>query len=241
MQRPSSTADTIVEKLSSARTMSAASLDTSVPVIPMATPIAACWSAGASLTPSPVIAGISFRLCNIFTSFCLSAGSARQNTIFPDFNNSSCSSSFFSKNSRPSYALIPVAFSLKMFTSLAIATAVSLASPVIIITRIPASVHSFMLSATSGRAGSLIPTIPTNVKPLSISLYVAASDNNGCLATSPSFSSWKSCKLLSSSFFSFTANAKHRNGLTANSVVFSSMDRRRSPVSLATVPSRNFT
>ena len=36
--------------------MSAASLVTSVPVMPMATPMAASFSAGASLTPSPVIA-----------------------------------------------------------------------------------------------------------------------------------------------------------------------------------------
>ena len=56
MRRPSSTAATIVAKLSSARTMSAASLLTSVPVIPIATPMSANLSAGASLTPSPVIA-----------------------------------------------------------------------------------------------------------------------------------------------------------------------------------------
>ena len=53
--RPSSTADTIVAKLSSARTMSEAPLDTSVPVIPIPTPISACFNEGASLTPSPVI------------------------------------------------------------------------------------------------------------------------------------------------------------------------------------------
>ena len=45
-------------KLSSASTMSAASLDTSVPVMPMATPMSAVFSAGASFTPSPVIATV---------------------------------------------------------------------------------------------------------------------------------------------------------------------------------------
>ena len=45
-------------KLSSVSTMSAASLDTSVPVMPMATPISAVFSAGASFTPSPVIATV---------------------------------------------------------------------------------------------------------------------------------------------------------------------------------------
>ena len=46
---------TIVAKLSSVRIIAAASLETSVPVIPMAMPMSACLSAGASLTPSPVI------------------------------------------------------------------------------------------------------------------------------------------------------------------------------------------
>ena len=56
MPRPSSIAVTIDEKSSSAITMSAASLATSVPVMPMAIPIEASSSAGASFTPSPVIA-----------------------------------------------------------------------------------------------------------------------------------------------------------------------------------------
>ncbi len=56
MPRPSRTAATMVAKLSSARIIRAASLATSVPVMPMATPMSADFSAGASLTPSPVIA-----------------------------------------------------------------------------------------------------------------------------------------------------------------------------------------
>ena len=46
----------MVAKLSSVRIISAASLVTSVPVMPIATPMSAGVSAGASLTPSPVIA-----------------------------------------------------------------------------------------------------------------------------------------------------------------------------------------
>ena len=53
IERPSSTAETMVAKLSSARTMSEASLATAVPD-PMAIPISAFFRAGASLTPSPV-------------------------------------------------------------------------------------------------------------------------------------------------------------------------------------------
>ena len=56
MMRPWRTAATIVAKLSSARIIFAASFVTSVPVIPMATPMSADFNAGASLTPSPVIA-----------------------------------------------------------------------------------------------------------------------------------------------------------------------------------------
>ena len=54
--RPSSTAPTMVAKLSSARTMSATFLVTSVPVMPMPTPMSALLMLGASLTPSPVMA-----------------------------------------------------------------------------------------------------------------------------------------------------------------------------------------
>ncbi len=52
------TAAEIEAKLSSARIISAASFVTSVPLMPIATPISAFFSAGASLTPSPVMATI---------------------------------------------------------------------------------------------------------------------------------------------------------------------------------------
>ena len=56
---PSRIARVIVEKLSSSRIISAAFFATSVPVMPIAQPISAALSAGASFTPSPVIATIS--------------------------------------------------------------------------------------------------------------------------------------------------------------------------------------
>lgn len=59
MARPSSTADTIDEKLSSAKTISDADLATAVPD-PIAIPISAFFKAGASLTPSPVCCGKTF-------------------------------------------------------------------------------------------------------------------------------------------------------------------------------------
>src|SRR4029453_19396968 len=51
MIRPCSTATTSVAKLSSVMTMSAASLATSVPLMPIATPMSAFRKAGASFTP----------------------------------------------------------------------------------------------------------------------------------------------------------------------------------------------
>ena len=56
MALPSSTAWRMQSSSSFARTTSAASLATSVPATPMATPTSAALSAGASLTPSPVMA-----------------------------------------------------------------------------------------------------------------------------------------------------------------------------------------
>ena len=75
--RPSCTAATIVAKLSSARIMSAASLVTSVPVTPMATPMSAVLRAGASFTPSPVIATMWPSSCSASTIRSLWAGATR--------------------------------------------------------------------------------------------------------------------------------------------------------------------
>mmetsp|Transcript_4769 Transcript_4769/g.13710 ORF Transcript_4769/g.13710 Transcript_4769/m.13710 type:complete len:201 (+) Transcript_4769:2414-3016(+) len=78
--RPHSTALTMDRKLSSRITMSAASLATSVPAIPMARPTSDSFRAGASLVPSPVTATtspISFSRC---TSLNLSAGLLRART-----------------------------------------------------------------------------------------------------------------------------------------------------------------
>lgn len=60
-------ADIIVEKLSSKRIKSEDYLATSVVLFPIEIPIEACFKAGASLTPSPVIATISFYYINIDT------------------------------------------------------------------------------------------------------------------------------------------------------------------------------
>ena len=80
MRRPSRTACTIVVKLSSSSTIAAASRATAVPRDPMATPMSASRSAGASLTPSPVIATTSPRRRSVFGRAAASArgGCARR-------------------------------------------------------------------------------------------------------------------------------------------------------------------
>ncbi|MNP47017.1 hypothetical protein D3C76_1410530 [compost metagenome] len=79
-RRPSRTALAMVEKLSSVSTMSAASLVTSVPLMPMAIPTSACFSAGASLTPSPVMPTTWPLACNARTRRNLCSGLVRANT-----------------------------------------------------------------------------------------------------------------------------------------------------------------
>ena len=77
MPRPSSTALTIEAKLSSVSTMSEASFVTSVPVMPMAIPMSAAFTAGASLTPSPVIATMAPRRCQALTTRSLCSADTR--------------------------------------------------------------------------------------------------------------------------------------------------------------------
>ena len=94
MPRPPSTASTMVAKLSSVRIMSAASFVTSVPVMPIATPMSARLSAGASLTPSPVIATTLPLRFSMSTRRTLSSGATRATTPML----SSCSSSSASES-----------------------------------------------------------------------------------------------------------------------------------------------
>ena len=154
---PSSTEDTIVAKLSSVNITSAASFDTSVPTIPIAHPISAVFNAGASFTPSPVIATISPFVCQAFTILTLCSGETLAYTLyFLTFfikSSSDISSSSLPVIASSSFSKIPKA--------LAIAIAVILWSPVIITVLIPAVLHFSTASFTSSLGGSIIPTIPT--------------------------------------------------------------------------------
>ena len=70
----------MVAKLSSVRITSEASFATSVPTIPIETPMSACFSAGASFTPSPVIATIWPCDCQACTMRTLCSGATRAYT-----------------------------------------------------------------------------------------------------------------------------------------------------------------
>ena len=67
----------MVAKLSSVRIMSAAPLATSVPVMPMAQPMSAAFRAGASFTPSPVMATTIPFFCHALTMRILCSGDTR--------------------------------------------------------------------------------------------------------------------------------------------------------------------
>lgn len=60
------------------------------PPIPTATPMSACFSADASLTPSPVIATTSPLACSARTIFTLCAGVTRAKTAMPLIASANC-------------------------------------------------------------------------------------------------------------------------------------------------------
>ena len=163
--RPLATALMMVAKLSSVRIMAAASLETSVPVIPMATPMSAFLRAGASLTPSPVMAVMDPRLCHASTMRILFSGDTLAYTEILVISLSS-SSSVMASSSRPVMAMSP---SSKIPICFAMAVAVILWSPVIITGLIPALFASATAAFDSSLGGSIMEIRPRNVKPFSLS------------------------------------------------------------------------
>ena len=125
--------------------------------------MSAVFNAGLSFTPSPVIATISPFFCHAFTIRTLCSGETLAYTEYFLTSFANCSSDILS-NSNPvnaslSFSNIPI--------FLAIATAVALWSPVIITVFIPACLHFSTAFFASSLGGSIIPTIPINVNPLS--------------------------------------------------------------------------
>jgi len=147
MARPSWIAATIVAKLLSVSTRSAASFATSVPEF-MAIPASLRFNAGASSIPSPVIATTAPFRCKTSPILNLCSGETRSNSA-----SLNCSRS------------APVIDGPGMIpSSFALATAVSLWSPVIMMRTIPARLQYPIASYTSSRGGSVMPRSPTKIR-----------------------------------------------------------------------------
>lgn len=159
MLRPSSMAATMVAKLSSRSTRSATSRLTSEPLWPMATPTSARLRAGASFTPSPVMATTSPAFCRASTILSFCSGLTRAKT-----------STFKSSSSESASSSSPVATTSAGIPTLrAMARAVAGWSPVTITTRTPAFKTLATASGTSGRGGSSRRTKPKKRSPSSLS------------------------------------------------------------------------
>mmetsp|Transcript_51144 Transcript_51144/g.128402 ORF Transcript_51144/g.128402 Transcript_51144/m.128402 type:complete len:223 (-) Transcript_51144:2247-2915(-) len=149
--------------------MSDAPLATSVPAMPIAVPMSAALSAGASLTPSPVMATTPPCRCSDRTMAILSSGWARENTftlevISSSAPSSTCSPVSLSLSSSHMMAPSVPCSCFKMPISRAMAEAVIFWSPVIMMTRTPAPLHSSMASRTPVRGGSTDPKRPMRAR-----------------------------------------------------------------------------
>ena len=168
----------MVEKLSSTKIISDASFATSVPAIPMEIPMSASFKAGASFTPSPVMATMCPSSRNKRTISCLCFGSARENTtpLNSPSRHALCCCFVICVNSRPVNENSAASrIESKTPISAQIASAVNLLSPVMTITRMPAFLQSLMASFTSGLGGSRKPARPTNVISDSTTSYCEGS------------------------------------------------------------------
>ncbi|KAH3659767.1 hypothetical protein OGATHE_005812 [Ogataea polymorpha] len=162
MPFPSLMACKMVLKSSSVKTMSAASLATSVPFLPMAIPISASLSAGASFTPSPVMATMSPRICNARTMDTLCSGVVLANTD-TDSIASARSCSDIESILSPLRTLRSGSLS-GMPILRAMLVAVTSLSPVIMITWTPPLMSEAIDWLTCGRGGSFIPIRPQKTR-----------------------------------------------------------------------------
>mmetsp|Transcript_27828 Transcript_27828/g.83115 ORF Transcript_27828/g.83115 Transcript_27828/m.83115 type:complete len:315 (+) Transcript_27828:859-1803(+) len=179
-RRPCSMPFTTEAKLSSRTMRSAASLLTSEP-LPMARPQFACFSAGASFTPSPVTPTHSPWAWNSLTIWSFCFGVVREKTAWRYWQMACQSSSSRRSSSGPVRTMAqepggprgravrrpaPSTSSVLMMpTCCAIALAVAGWSPVTIATRTCAAWHCAMASRTPARGGSRRATQPRKVRP----------------------------------------------------------------------------
>ena len=130
--------------------MRLAFLATSVP-LPIAMPMCAALIAGASFTPSPVIATTSPRRFSVSTSITLCSGATRPTTPIASIRESRSSSSSAAKSA-------PRIASPSIPSCSAIAEPVTTSSPVTSRTRMCAAWASSTAGFDSMRGGSTMPT-----------------------------------------------------------------------------------
>ena len=147
IRRPSRMAKPRVAKESSLSTRSDAPLATAVP-LPMATATSAAWSAGASLTPSPVTAIVRPARCAAWTMRSFWLGVARATTPTEPSSVASRSSD------QPSISAPVTTRGVSSPASWAMASAVAGWSPVTTRTWMPAPWTVPIASAMPGRSGS---------------------------------------------------------------------------------------
>ena len=143
--------------------MSALSLVTSVPFMPMPMPMSAFLMAGASLTPSPVMATTSPCACRASTMRSLCSGLVR--AYMSTFLTASSSSSWLIDSISSPVSTVGLLVSP---ISVAMACAVIGLSPVTIFTCMPACAHSLMAWATSSLGGSMSPSSPMMMSSCSV-------------------------------------------------------------------------
>ena len=140
--------------------------------------MSALFKAGASLTPSPVIATTCFCIFNSSTNFALCAGSTRLKIVkrvaASDFSRSDFNSSKSTPCKLAPSGTIgsPNAFASMRPICEPIDSAVVLLSPVTMTTRMPAPLHVAIARATSALGGSAMPTKPRKVKSFSSSAVI---------------------------------------------------------------------
>ena len=206
---------TIVAKRSSSSTRSAASRATSVPDFPIATPMFASCSAGASFTPSPVIATTWPRRRSATAMRSLSSGETRATTT-PSW--STISPSAWSSAGRS--ALVRTGSpSRRSPTSVAMAAAVSGWSPVIMARRTWARRQASTASCTSGRGGSSMPTRPSRVSPCSASASVSTGPG---VASRRATASTRRPRLVIADTSALAAATSTQRGSTASGAPFTS-------------------
>ena len=142
-------------------------------VMPMAMPMSACLRAGASLTPSPVMATTWPRLCRASTSRSFCSGVTRAKTAVSvgplDQLGVAERAQVAARRTGGCRQILLVRHETDH--AWRSPRAVTAWSPVIILTRIPAVWQASIAAIASGRGGSIMACRPRNVRPGEVAVF----------------------------------------------------------------------